>query len=118
VGTPRIEAVVTVKNSSGYRLRLSEVSILTPYTRSMQGKSSTPATPGTPVTSSLYSCHCAPAVPYDGSEVDSTIVTIPPDMKYVKTTASYSSPDLETDGSVDVPGCEPMPEESLVLADC
>jgi hypothetical protein len=118
VGTPRIEAIVTVKNSSGYPLRLSEVSILTPYTRSTQGKSSTQATPGTPVASSLYSCHCAPAVPYDGSEVDSTIVTIPPDMKYVKTTASYPSPDLETDGSVDVPGCDPIPGESPTSSVC
>jgi hypothetical protein len=118
VGTPRIEAIVTVKNSSGYPLRLSEVSILTPYTRSRQSKSSTPAAPSTPATPSLYSCHCAPAVPYDGSEIDSSIVTIPPDLEYVKTTASYSSPDLETEGSVDVPGCDPVPGESPTSSVC
>jgi hypothetical protein len=118
VGTPRIDAVVTVKNSSGYPLRLSEVSILTPYTRSAQGKSSTPATPSTPVTPSFYSCHCSPAVPYDGSEVDSETVEIPPDMTYVKTTASYPSPDLQEDGSVDVPGCDHIPGESPTASVC
>jgi hypothetical protein len=117
-GSSKIDAVVTVKNNTGSPLRLNEVSILTPYRRSIQGKSSTPATPSTPVAPSAYSCPCAPAVPYDGSEVDSTIVTIPPDMTYVKTTASFPPPTLETDASADVPGCEPMPEQSLVASDC
>jgi hypothetical protein len=112
VGSPRIEAIVTAENSSGFSLPLKEVSILTPYTRSTQ------ATPSMQATPNQHSCHCVPAVPFDGSEVDSTIVTIPPDMKYVKTTASYRAEPLQPDDSVDVPGCEPMPGESPTSSVC
>jgi hypothetical protein len=108
VGSRRIDAIVTVKNRSGYFLPLKEVSIFTPLP------------PSTPPDKRLkqaiptqQSCHCVPAVPYDGSEVDSTTVTIPPDLEYQKTTASYPwSSGLFPDGSVDVPGCEPMPGEA------
>jgi hypothetical protein len=98
--------VVTVKNSSGNPLPLREVSILTPYRRSIQGRSSKLATPSTQSPTTQFSCPCMPALPFDGSEVDSTIVTIPPDQEYVKTTASFPPPTLETDASADVPGCE------------
>ena|GEM_PF-5043127 len=117
-GSSKIDAVVTVKNNTGFPLRLNEVSILTPYTRSIQGGPSKPATPSAQTTQSQYSCPCLPVRPFDGSEVDSSIVTIPPDMTYVKTTASFPPPTLETDASVDVPGCEPMPGESQVASDC
>ena len=111
-GSSKIDAVVTVINSSGSPLRLREVSILTPY------RPSTLVRPSTQTTPTLYSCHCVPALPFDGSTVDSTIVTIPPKTPYVKTTASYPSPDLETDGSVDIPGCEPIPGEAPLSSEC
>jgi hypothetical protein len=112
VGSPRIEAIVTVKNSSGLPIRLKEVSVLTPY------RPSTRATPLRSATPTQYSCHCVPALPFDGSTVDSSIVTIPPDLPYVKTTASFPSPALQTDGSVDVPGCDQIPDESLASSVC
>jgi hypothetical protein len=112
VGSPRIDAVVTVKNSSGLPLRLREVSILTPY------KPSTPATPLRSPTPTQYSCHCVPALPFDGSTVESSIVTIPPDLQYVETKASFPSPALQTDDSVDVPGCDQIPDESLAISVC
>lgn len=111
-GTSKIDAVVTVKNSSGKPLPLKEVSIYTPY------RPSTLATPLTPVTPTQYSCHCVPAVPFDGSTVDSSIVTIPPAMIYLETTASFPPSALPPDGSVDVPGCEPIPGQSVASSEC
>jgi hypothetical protein len=117
-GSSKIDSVVTVKNNTRFPLKLNQVSILTPYRPSTPSKSSNPATPSTQTTSAQYSCPCLPALPFDGSEVDSTIVTIPPDTTYVKTTASYPEGSLQPDSSVDIPGCEPMPGESLVASDC
>jgi hypothetical protein len=130
-GSSKIDAVVTVKNNTGFPLKLNEVSILTPPRGSTPGKSSNPATPSTPgrssnpatpstrTTSTQFACPCMPALPFDGSEVDSTIVTIPPDQEeYVKTTASYPEEPLQPDSSVDVPGCEPMPGEVSLSFDC
>jgi hypothetical protein len=117
-GSSKIDAVVTVKNNTGFPLRLKEVSILTPDRRSLQGRSSKPATPSTQSATTLYSCPCMPALPFDGSTVESSIVTIPPDMTYDKTTASFPPPTLETDASVDVPGCDGIPEDAMVASDC
>jgi hypothetical protein len=111
-GSSKIDAVVTVKNNTGFPLRLKEVSILTPYRPSTPGRPSTQSTP------TQSSCHCVPALPFDGSTVDSTIVIIPPGTPYVETTASFPPPTLETDGSVDIPGCEPIPGESPVSSEC
>jgi hypothetical protein len=117
-GSSKIDAVVTVKNNTGFSLKLNEVSILTPDRRSTPGRSSKPAAPSTQSATAQYSCPCLPALPFDGSEVDSSTVTIPPDMTYVKTTASYPEEPLQPDSSVDVPGCEPMPGEVSLSFDC
>jgi len=117
-GSSKIDAVVTVKNNTGSPLRLNEVSILTPYRGSIQGRTSKPATSSTQATPTQFSCPCMPVRPFDGSTVESSIITIPPDMQYVKTTASFPPPTLETDSSVDVPGCEPMPGESQLASEC
>jgi len=111
-GSSKIDAVVTVINSSGFPLRLKGVSILTPYRPPKLGRPSTQTTP------TQYSCPCVPALPFDGSTVDSSIVIIPPNMPYVKTTASFPPPGLETDSSVDIPGCEPIPGELQVSSEC
>lgn len=112
VGSPGIEAVVTVKNNSDSPLQLKEVSILTPRTPSA------PVTRLTPVMPDQYSCHCLPVVAYDGSVVESTPVTIPPDMQYCKTTASYPPEPLPSEDSVDVPGCDLIPGESPTSSTC
>jgi hypothetical protein len=117
-GSSKIDAVVTVKNNTGFPLKLNEVSILTPHRPSTPGRSSKTAAPSTQSATTLYSCPCLPALPFDGSEVESSTVTIPPDMTYVKTTASYPEEPLQPNSSVDVPGCEPMPGEFLVASDC
>ena len=111
-GSSKIDAVVTVINSSGSPLGLRRVSILTPYRPSTSGKASTQTTPA------QYSCPCVPALPFDGSTVDSSIVIIPPNMPYAETTASYPQPGLQTDGSVDIPGCEPTPGGHQVSSEC
>src|SRR5262249_19051886 len=114
----KIDAVVTVKNNTRFPLRLKEVSILTPYRPSTPGGSSKSATPSTQTAPAQFSCPCMPAYSFDGSTVDSSIVTIPPDMQYVKTTASFPPPTLETDASIDVPGCDGIPDGALVASDC
>jgi hypothetical protein len=117
-GSSKIDAVVTVKNSSGFPLRLKEVSILTPHMPSMPGSPSAPARPLTPTMPTQYSCHCVPAIPFDGSTVDSSIITIPPGLTYDETTASFPPPALQTDGSADVPGCDEIPDQSPTSSDC
>ena len=117
-GSSKIDAIVTVKNNTGFPLRLKEVSILTPYRPSTPGTSSKPATPSTQSTPTQYSCPCVPAAPFDGSTVDSSIVIIPPDMQYVKTTASFPPPTLEPNASADVPGCDQIPDDATVASDC
>ena len=103
VGSRKIEAVVTVKNSSGASLPLREVSILTPP----------PATPNS------RSCPCMPALSRDGSTVESSVVTSPSSPIYLKTTASYPALLLQIEGSGEVPGCDGIPDDGpYSLGEC
>jgi hypothetical protein len=115
VGNPKIDAIVTVKNNTGYFLPLKQVSIFTPAPARPSGEPSIQASPATPDalikqadTPIAQSCPCMPVVSFDGSSVDSTTIDIQ-GTEYVQTTASFPWGPLQSDGSIDVSGCEPMP---------
>jgi hypothetical protein len=96
VGSGRITARVAVTNSSGSWLRLNEVSIYTART-------------DTPLPAD--SCPCSPVDRVDELPVESSIVTIPPDLTYLKTTASFPPLSLPPGSSdKDTEGCELQPD--------
>jgi hypothetical protein len=94
VGFGRITAGVRVTNSSGSSLQLKEVSIYKPQ----------PSTPP------ADSCPCTSLDRVDELRVAASIVTIPPNMTYLKTTVYFLPLSLPPGGSDKMGGCEPMPD--------
>jgi hypothetical protein len=104
VGSGRITSRVTVTNSSGSSLRLNEVSIYT-------ARTDTPPP--------ANACPCDPLDRIDGLPVASSIVTIPPAMTYLKTTASFPPLSLPPGGSdKNTQECVPLPDTFDPDPDC
>ena len=86
-GAPGIDVVMTVINNSNSSIEVGEFSLLTPIPYDCQ-------------------CTCEPARAFDGSTVQSTVITITPNTSYLKTKVIFVEPALMKDKPRDIPGCD------------